>query len=146
MKPAPVHEHPVRTGRETFLDLYREFFDNWNALKFWEAHESLEQAWKERHDDEKLFLQGLIQGAGAFYHIQRQRRGPALVLFVQSIGYLERYRHRGLVLGIDVPATLALLNTWQAATERQPSELLPDDFPAEPFPALSPAWDLITAR
>ena len=34
-----------------------------NTGKFWEAHEAWEEAWLELENEEKLFLQGLIQVA-----------------------------------------------------------------------------------
>lgn len=42
-----------------------------NAREFWHAHEAWETLWLAARGDEKQFLQGLIQLAAAYHHVQR---------------------------------------------------------------------------
>lgn len=51
--------------------LVREGVALFNGGQFFECHEVLEQAWLSAQGAEKLFLQGLIQVAVAFYHLRR---------------------------------------------------------------------------
>jgi hypothetical protein len=117
--------------REMFLRLYREYFDHWNAERFWEAHESLEELWRETGDQNRLFLQGLIQATGAFHHIKNARRRPALVLFCQSLSYLGAYEPHGTWEGLHLPDFCGTLREWRGLVEARPVE----GFSAEGFPA-----------
>jgi predicted metal-dependent hydrolase len=49
----------------------REGIALFNRGEFFECHEILEAAWMEAADEEKIFLQGLIQVAVSFYHLRR---------------------------------------------------------------------------
>jgi predicted metal-dependent hydrolase len=42
-----------------------------NEHQFWHAHEAWEELWLHTSGDEKTFLQGLIQLAAAYHHVQR---------------------------------------------------------------------------
>jgi uncharacterized protein len=42
-----------------------------NDEKFWHAHEAWERSWLACDGEEKLFLQGLIQLAAAYHHVQK---------------------------------------------------------------------------
>ncbi|MDJ0520664.1 MAG: DUF309 domain-containing protein [Planctomycetota bacterium] len=44
---------------------------HWNAGRYWHAHEDWEDLWHEALDDHRLWLQGLIQYAAAFFHFDR---------------------------------------------------------------------------
>ncbi len=52
-----------------------------NAQKFWHAHEAWEELWLAASGDEKIFLQGLIQFAAAYHHVQRGTFRGAIRLF-----------------------------------------------------------------
>jgi len=43
----------------------------WDEQRFWEVHEVLEGVWKTREGVEKELVQGLILGAAAFVHAQK---------------------------------------------------------------------------
>jgi len=49
-------------------DDLRRGIDLFNAECFFEAHESLEDAWREAPAEDKKFLQGLVQLAVALHH------------------------------------------------------------------------------
>ena len=71
---------------------YLAFFDCFNRGLFFEAHEVLEAIWlPERGKPRDLFYKGLIQLAGAFVHLQKQRRSPAMALFRLARTNLARF-------------------------------------------------------
>lgn len=57
---------------------YAAYFQLWNAQKYYEAHDVLEQLWLgEKDADLARFYQGLIQAAGAFVHLQKNFQHPS---------------------------------------------------------------------
>src|SRR5215468_9066671 len=74
---------------------YAGYFELFNRQKFYEAHDVLEQLWlKDRHGADGNFYKGLIQLAGAFVHLQKNRLRPAAALFKLAAGNLEKYPDR----------------------------------------------------
>jgi hypothetical protein len=72
-----------------------------NAQKFWEAHEAWEEVWKERIEDARIFLQGLIQAAAALHLIVGGSRiGGAKRNFYKSVAKLSLFPPH--FLGINV--------------------------------------------
>jgi predicted metal-dependent hydrolase len=102
---------------------YRGFFVCFNAQRYYEAHDVLEDLWLEETGGDHAFFKGLIQLAGAFVHLQKQRARPlhpkdgrrlhpAARLFRLAARNLAGYRprHRGL----DVEVVLALIHAAEA--------------------------------
>ena len=59
-------------------DYYTAFFQLWNAQKYYEAHDVLEQLWlAETNAELARFYQALIQAAGAFVHLQKNFQQPS---------------------------------------------------------------------
>src|SRR6266513_6055955 len=57
---------------------YTAFFQLWNAQKYYEAHDVLEQLWLvEKNAELVRFYQALIQAAGAFVHLQKNFHQPS---------------------------------------------------------------------
>jgi predicted metal-dependent hydrolase len=57
---------------------YSAFFQLWNAQKYYEAHDVLEQLWLvEKNAELARFYQALIQAAGAFVHLQKNFEQPS---------------------------------------------------------------------
>ena len=116
-------------GREPH---YLAFFDCFNHGLYFEAHEVLEYLWLKTPGENNAFYKGLIQLAGAFVHVQKQRKGPALALLQLARDNLERYSpaHEGL----DVAALLNLLCSWSEKIRHCPhgteSALLRAEAPA----------------
>lgn len=101
---------------------YLGYFDCFNQQLFFEAHEVLEELWlPHRGQPRDLFYKGLIQLAGAFVHIQKRRRQPALALFRLARENLRRYPLT--YEGIDLGAILKLIMAWSAKLEADPSFL-----------------------
>ena len=62
-------------------EAFRQGLEEFNAERFFEAHEAWEQVWLASAGTEKRFLQGIIQIAAAFHHYQRgNRRGACSLL------------------------------------------------------------------
>ena len=84
-------------------DYYAAFFRLWNAQKYYEAHDVLEQLWLvEKNEEQARFYQALIQAAGAFVHLQKnfeqpshakhgRRLRPATRLFSLALRNLEDF-------------------------------------------------------
>ncbi|HEX3719870.1 MAG TPA: DUF309 domain-containing protein [Verrucomicrobiae bacterium] len=108
----------VETGACGGLDpYYAGYFDHFNRGLFYEAHDVLEQLWlKDRQGPNGAFYKGLIQLAGAFVHLRKERLRPAAALFKLAEGNLAKYpaTHEHL----SMPAILALIRHWLAHLER----------------------------
>jgi len=71
---------------------YLAFFECFNRQLFYEAHEVLEVLWHaHRGAANDRFYKGLIQLAGAFVHLQKDRPGPAASLFELARKHLQSY-------------------------------------------------------
>ena len=58
--------------------------DEFNDERFFEAHEVLEDLWHEYRDVDRTFIQGLIQIAAAFYHLQSRNLKGAVSQFAKG--------------------------------------------------------------
>jgi predicted metal-dependent hydrolase len=109
---------------------YLGYFECFNRELFYEAHDVLEELWLGQRDGPNYgFYKGLIQFAGAFVHLQKNRLRPAKALFRLSQSYLGKYRspHEKL----DVQHVLQLADEWVARLEARNFEANPlDDHPA----------------
>ncbi len=90
---------------------YLAFFECFNQQLFFEAHEVLEPLWLERrHGPAGPFYKGLIQLAGAFVHLQKDRLRPAAALFRLAGANLQKCP-RTLDL-LDVEAVKCAIARW----------------------------------
>lgn len=90
---------------------YLGYFDCFNDQLFYEAHDVLEELWlADRRGANGDFFKGLIQLAGAFVHLQKERLRPSAALFKLARTNLQKYplRHQQL----DVGTVLRLIETW----------------------------------
>lgn len=96
---------------------YLGYFECFNRQLFYEAHDVLEELWlaEGRQGANYGFYKGLIQFAGAFVHLQKDRRRPAAALFKLSMSYLEKFpaHHERL----DVARVLSLAAEWTGHLE-----------------------------
>ena len=85
-------------GLERGLELIR-------AGAYFDAHEELEDEWREAPAPERDFLQGLVHVAVAWHHAERQNRPGCERQLEKARRRLEPYRpsHRG----VDVDGVLA---------------------------------------
>ena len=95
---------------------YLGYFECFNRQLFYEAHDVLEELWlADRHGPDYGFHKGLIQFAGAFVHLQKDRLRPAAALFKLSQTYLVKYpspHHQ-----LDLARVLALATEWTRRLE-----------------------------
>lgn len=96
---------------------YLGFFECFNQGLYYEAHDVLEELWlaQGKSGANYAFYKGLIQLAGAFVHLQKNRLGPAVALFNLSEANLRQYpsRHEDL----DLDRVLHLIREWRAPVE-----------------------------
>jgi predicted metal-dependent hydrolase len=122
--PEPVSQKSARIAMmiESFrgqeLDAhYLGYFDCFNRQLFYEAHDVLEDLWlPDRHGVNGNFYKGLIQLAGAFVHLQKNRLRPSAALFKLAQVNLEKYPsvHEQL----DLVAVLRLIADWLQRLEQ----------------------------
>lgn len=96
-----------------------------NARKFWEAHEAWETIWLEAESDLDQYLQGLIQIAAAYHHIQRRTYRGAPRLFAAALKRLEAFPL--ICCGVDrteVDAAARRHKAWLDAASAAPEEPL----------------------
>lgn len=91
---------------------YLGYFECFNQQRFYEAHDVLEELWlAQRGQANDLFYKGLIQFAGAFVHLQKNRLKPADALFglaEKNLGQYPRVHEQ-----LDLAAVLTLADLWR---------------------------------
>ena len=95
---------------------YLGFFECFNRGLFYESHDVLEELWlPERHGPNGAFYRGMIQLAGAFVHLQKNRLRPSASLFKLAQANLRNYpaTHEHL----DVTGVLGLIEHWLGELE-----------------------------
>ena len=103
---------------------YLGYFTLFNDGQYYEAHDLLEDLWlHDKQGPDGAFYKGLIQLAGAFVHLQKNRLRPAAALFKLARTNLEKYpdRHDGL----DMKMVRALIEDWLAELESKNFETNP---------------------
>jgi uncharacterized protein len=89
-----------------------EFF---NQAEFFEAHEVLEDVWRAAPDEEKKFLQGLIQIAVGLHHYSTGNKVGARSLLARADKNLARYAE-GLA-GLKLSPLRTSLAQWISALD-----------------------------
>lgn len=96
---------------------YLGYFDCFNRQLYFEAHDVLEDLWlPDRRGLNGAFYKGLIQLAGAFVHLQKNRLGPSAALLKLAQANLEAYpaQHERL----NLAAVQRLIAGWLAQLEQ----------------------------
>ena len=114
---------------------YLGYFDCFNRQEFYEAHDVLEELWLAggKSASNYAFHKGLIQLAGAFVHLQKDRLQPAVALFNLADNNLRRYP--ALHDGIDLATVLGLIEDWRSRVGRDPAA--PNPLRSGPPPRLA---------
>jgi predicted metal-dependent hydrolase len=95
---------------------YLGYFECFNRQLFYEAHDVLETIWlAQRKGQNDSFYKGLIQLAGAFVHLQKNRLRPAGALFKLAQTNLMKYP--ATYERLRVAHVLSLIAHWLAALE-----------------------------
>jgi predicted metal-dependent hydrolase len=96
-----VRSLDMASSERSAQNYYTAYFQLWNAQKYYEAHDVIEQLWLvEKTAELARFYQALIQAAGAFVHLQKnfqhpshakhsRRLPPAVRLFELALGNLQ---------------------------------------------------------
>lgn len=119
---------------------YAGYFHCFNRQLFYEAHDVLEHIWlKDKHGPNGNFYKGLIQLAGAFVHLQKNRPQPAAALFKLARANLEKYprAHEHL----NLAKVHALIEKWLANLESRRFEVNPLNVRSAPQLALEISGD-----
>ena len=96
---------------------YLGYFACFNRQLYFEAHEVLETLWlPQRHGSNGAFYKGLIQLAGAFVHLKKDRLRPAHALFKLADANLEKYPAQHERLRLD--NIRALIHQWMQRLEK----------------------------
>jgi uncharacterized protein len=95
---------PRHSARDTALSKAALLF---NHHLFFEVHEILESQWREERDPARLFLQGLIQVAVAFHHLERRNFRGAVALLHDGLEKLMP--QRPAFLGVELEEFVAQL-------------------------------------
>jgi predicted metal-dependent hydrolase len=115
---------------------YVGYFRCFNEQLYYEAHDVLEEVWLPiRGQAQAKFYQGLIQLAGGFVHLQKNRLGPAARLFALALANFKDYptRHAGIDLEVIrklcTDTRKAILDSGEAVNpwskEKAPQLVLP---------------------
>ena len=100
---------------------YLGYFACFNEGLYYEAHDVLEEMWlPARGQNADHFYKGLIQLAGAFVHLQKNRLGPSYALFDLARANLEKYP--GYYESLNVAHVLNLIANWQRRLRERPNE------------------------
>lgn len=90
---------------------YLGFFECFNRGWFYEAHDVLEELWlPQRKGPNGAFYKGLIQLAGAFVHLQKERLRPAAALFKLAGANLGQYSE--VYEGLEISRAMELIDVW----------------------------------
>ncbi len=95
---------PPPAGTPTALDpaalatAVRQF----NAWRFWDCHETLEDLWRQEGTALADLYQGLIKAAAGFHHLLRGNHRGARLLLSGALSLLEPFPPR--CLGLDLAA------------------------------------------
>ena len=95
---------------------YLGYFECFNRGLFFEAHDVLEELWlADKQSPNHSFYKGLIQFAGAFVHLQKNRLRPSAALLKLARANLQKYPqvHEHL----DVKHLLEIIAEWLARLE-----------------------------
>ena len=118
-------------SKPDFRHHIREGVEHFNARRFWEAHEAWETIWLVAESDVEQFLQGLIQIAAAYHHVQRGTYRGAGRLFEAGLKRLEPYATTFCGIDRDAAEKAARRHrAWLAEADGSPSQpLSPEEYP-----------------
>ena len=123
-KSAKIAERIAEFQGSRHSGYYLGFFKCFNAGQFYEAHDVLEELWlADRQGANGAFYKGLIQLAGAFVHLQKNRLRPAAALFKLARENLSKYPspHEDL----DLKQAIQMMASWLTDLEAGGYELNP---------------------
>ncbi|MCU1298252.1 MAG: hypothetical protein JWO91_2530 [Acidobacteriaceae bacterium] len=119
-----ITTHISSMKSKTYLRGLTEF----NRQVFFEAHETLEDVWRDASGSDRAFLQALIQTSVAFHHFTKGNVIGTSSLLEKSAHTLAKYAD--VFGGIDVLALRQSIAEWRQALD---DGLAPPTFPKFQF-------------
>lgn len=105
-----------------------EGIEKFNRREFWDAHEAWETIWLAAESEAKEFLQGLIQIAAAYHHVQRGTYRGGVRLFDSGLRRLRPFPNG--YCGVDRRGVVAAAEGHRARfAESDPHRLRDDEYP-----------------
>ena len=93
-----IGERDLEIGETTTFDkekVVNQSVELFNAQRYWECHETLEQLWrKEPKDPEKEVQQGIILAASALVHYQKNENEVCLGMIPKALSRLEKWTQK----------------------------------------------------
>lgn len=106
--------HPRRDAKKE--DWFAKGVQQFNARKYFDAHESWETIWLAAREPDKTFLQAITQVSAAFHHASRGNHAGAKSLLRKGLKKLEDFpaKYRGLKLEKLRECLRAWAELWKA--------------------------------
>lgn len=95
---------------------FQQGVDQFNAGKFFDAHESWETIWLKAPEPDKIFLQGITQVTAAFHHHSQGNREGAESLLQKGLQKLEQFPAD--YRGVRLEKLREELRKWAAALQK----------------------------
>lgn len=92
------------------MEALQRFCALFDAGRYWDAHEALEDRWR---DDRDSLWRGLIQVAAGFVHVQAERWRQADAVLARALGHLRP--HLPAARGVDVAGVVAAVEAARTA-------------------------------
>ena len=90
---------------------YAGYFECFNRGLYFEAHDVLEELWlTDKQSPNHSFYKGLIQFAGAFVHLQKNRLRPSAALFKLARANMQKYPN--VHEELDIKCLIELIADW----------------------------------
>ena len=115
---------------------YAAYFQLWNAQKYYEAHDVIEQLWLvEGNAELARFYQALIQAAGAFVHLQKNFQHPSHAKHSRRLPPATRLFELALENLEDLPNEFRALDLvrFRELLRRYRDEIVAADFRRNPW-------------
>jgi predicted metal-dependent hydrolase len=115
---------------------YAAYFQLWNAQKYYEAHDVIEQLWLvEANAELARFYQALIQAAGAFVHLQKNFQHPSHAKHSRRLPPATRLFELALENLEDLPNEFHALDLvrFRGLLRRYRDEIVAADFRRNPW-------------
>jgi uncharacterized protein len=115
---------------------YAAYFQLWNAQKYYEAHDVIEQLWLvEANAELARFYQALIQAAGAFVHLQKNFQHPSHAKHSRRLPPAARLFELALENLEDLPNEFRALDLvrFRGLLRRYRDEIVAADFRRNPW-------------
>jgi predicted metal-dependent hydrolase len=94
----------------------RKGIDEFNAGKFFECHDTLEEIWQGMRGEPRNFFQGLIQVSVGFYHLGNGNNRGAASQLERGLENLEGYGDA--YLGVNLATLREEVRRWLARIEQ----------------------------